>query len=290
MAFADQPLHRQLYARQVLAKGGVVDDERLVDAFAAVPREDFVGPPPWVYSDFQNYRELASADPAVLYQDILIGLDTGRGVNNGLPSLHAGALHALKIRPGETVAHMGAGTGYYSAILAELVGRQGRVVAVEYDETLAARARQNLQSYPNIDVVHGDASAWPREDADVIYANFALDHPPPKWIDCLAVSGRLLFPLGVPAVQGGKATGFTAFAAFLLIDRQARGFGARFLQPVSFIWAEGGTPAPGDRHARLTEAFRSRRGYQVRSFRWGKPAQADEWYGEEDWGLRFEEA
>ncbi|MFB9951221.1 protein-L-isoaspartate O-methyltransferase [Rhizobium puerariae] len=291
MAFEDEPAHRQIYARQILAKAGIARNDRLLGAFAKVPREDFVGPPPWVYNDFRNYREMASADPVVLYQDVLIGLDTKRGVNNGMPSLHAAGLDALGVREGETVVHLGAGAGYYTAIIAELAGPSGRVIAIEYDEALAARVRKSLSVYPNVEVVQGDATEWPKEDVDVAYANFALDHPPAAWIDNLAIGGRLLFPLGIPAVENGRPTGFTRRAGFLMIDRRrAESFGAKFLQPVSFVWAEGQEPAPGGRHEALAEAFRSRRGYQVRSLRWRKPPGENEWYAEEDWGLSFEEA
>jgi len=289
MAFGDEPPYRQIYARQILAKAGVARNDRLLSAFAKVPREKFVGPPPWVYNDFRNYREMASDDPLVVYQDVLIGLDTKRGVNNGMPSLHAGALHALGIREGETVAHLGAGTGYYTAIIAELVGPSGVVIAVEYDEALAARARENLGRYGNVKVVEGDATEWPKEDADVVYANFALDHPPPAWIDNLAGSGRALFSLGIPMGENGRASGFTRRAGFLIVDRRPSGFGARFLQPVSFVWAEGQEPPPPGRHEGLAEAFRSRRGYQIRSLRWREPPKGEEWYGEESWGLSFDE-
>ena len=289
MDFEEQPIHRRIYARQILAKAGVTGNARLMNAFSRVPREAFIGPPPWIFNDFRKYREMASTDPVVLYQDLLIGLDTERGVNNGMPSLHASALHALKIRESETVVHLGAGTGYYTAILAELVGFSGKVLAVEFDTALADRARASLKVYPNVEIVAGDAREWPKSDADVIYVNFALDHPPEAWIDNLAISGRLLFPLGIPGFENGKPTGFTRAGAFLLIDRMARSFGARFLQSVSFVWAEGlGSPPPG-RHEGLADAFRSRRAYQVRSFRWRKPRPEGEWYGEEDWGLSFEE-
>lgn len=289
MAFEDEPVHRQIYAKQILAKAGVARNDRLLAAFAKVPREEFIGSPPWVYKDFHNYREMASADPVVLYQDMLIGIDTARGVNNGMPSLHAAALHALGIREGETVAHLGAGTGYYSAIIAELVGPSGRVIAVEYDEALAEKARENLGRYANVQLIQGDGTEWPEEDADVVYANFALDHPPEAWIDNLAIYGRALFPLGVPAIENGRPTGFTRWAGFLMIDRRPSGFGAKFLQPVSFVWVEGQVPPPEGRHQRLADAFRSRRGFQVRSFRWQTPPGREEWYGEEDWGLSFEE-
>lgn len=280
---------RALYARQLLAKAGLCDSPRLMKAFSAVSREKFLGAPPWYFRDVGNYRELASADPAVLYQDLVVGLETTRGINNGMPSLHASALHHIGIREGETVAHMGAGTGYYTAIIAQLVGPSGKVIAVEYDAVLADKAKRHLEDCPQVEVVHGSALEFPVDDADVIYANFALDHPPRKWVDNLAPGGRLVFPFGIPALEGDKSAGFSRWAAMLKIDRWASGFGAKFLQPVSFIWGEGQEPAPEGRHERLAEAFRSRRLFQVRSFRWGQEATGGEWYGEDGWGLSFTE-
>jgi protein-L-isoaspartate(D-aspartate) O-methyltransferase len=285
------PAHRRIYALQILAKAGVEDNERLLEAFVAVPREKFAGQPPWAMNDLVtgSYRVLSSRDPVVLYQDILVGLDTEKGINNGSPSLHAGALDALGIREGETVVHMGCGTGYYTAIMAELAGPSGRVIAVDYDEALAGRAKSNLAGYRNVEVIHGNAAEWPRQDADVVYANFALDHPPAAWIDNLAMSGRLLFPLGIPAGESKGNGSFSRHAAFLMIDRQTRGYGARFLLPVSFIWAEGLEPTPPGRHAGLEVAFRARGLRRVRSFRWRRPPTDAEWYGEEGWGRSFDE-
>jgi protein-L-isoaspartate(D-aspartate) O-methyltransferase len=277
-----------MFARHVLAKAGVTDDPALLAAFAGIAREDFLGPPPWFYNDFSRYRELASNDPMVLYQDMLVALDPTRHVNNGVPSLHAASLNQLQIRPSERVAHLGAGTGYYSAVLAELVGPTGHVLAVEYDPTLAARARHNLRHYANVEVVEGDATLLPDHEVDVIYANFALDHPSAAWIDNLAPGGRLLFPLGVPALDdAGKPLGVSRMAGFLLIDRRDRGYGARFLQPVSFIWAEGQEPAPPGRHKGLEAAFRRRTAHEVRQLRWRREAEEgeQEWYSEPEWGL-----
>jgi protein-L-isoaspartate(D-aspartate) O-methyltransferase len=290
MSFEDQPAHRRYYAIQLLAKAGVDDNERLLSALARVPREDYVGPPPWIFDDLCSggYRPVASTDPVVLYQDVLVGLKTEKGINNGSPSLHAAAFDAFKIREGETVVHMGAGVGYYTAIMAELVGPSGRVIGVEYDASLAQRAKANLAAYGNVEIVQGDAFDWPREEADVIYANFALDHPPEAWIEKLAPYGRLIFPLGIPAIEKSRA-GFTRHAGYLMIDRQARGFGARFLQIVSFIWGESTRPVPEGRHAGLEAAFRARGLRRVRSLRWKTEATGEEWYGEEDWGLSFEE-
>ncbi len=289
MSDVDRHAHRRIYALQILAKAGVEKNERLMAAFAQVPREAYAGPPPWTFNDLSTYRRIVSTDPVVLYQDVLVGLDVGRGINNGMPSLHAGGLDALDIRQGDTIVHLGCGTGYYTAIIAELAGPSGRVTAVEYDEELARRASDNLAGYANVDVVRGDAADWPKAPTDVIYVNFALDHPPAAWIDQLAPGGRLLFPLGIPEMEGARRSGFSRYAGFLMIDRRPRGFGARFLQPVSFIWAEGQAPAPEGRHAGLEAAFRGRRGNRVRSFRWRGSPGDDEWYGEKDWGLSFEE-
>ena len=290
MTFEDQPIHRQLFASQVLAKAGVKGDGPLLSAFAKVERERFFGPPPWFYSDFSNYRELASGDPVVLYQDMLVALDRNRHVNNGVPSLHASALSEIGVGAGDHVAHIGAGTGYFTAILAELVGPTGRVTAIEYDPALTEQARQNLAGYTNVEVVQADGTQCPRSEVDVIYVNFALDHPASAWVENLAFRGRLLFPLGVPAIDDqGKQLPFTRMGGFLLIVREDTGFSARFLQPVSFVWAEGQEPPPAGRREGLEAAFRTRTAGEVRQLRWRRPPEADEWYSEEEWGLSKKE-
>ena len=68
----------------------------------------------------------SSDDPARLYEDVLVAIDAERGINNGQPSLHAQSIDALGLKEGETVLQIGAGAGYYTAILAELVGRDGQ--------------------------------------------------------------------------------------------------------------------------------------------------------------------
>jgi protein-L-isoaspartate(D-aspartate) O-methyltransferase len=140
---------RAFYAQLVTARAGA-RDPRVEAAFAAVPRENFVGMAPWFLSVFPPggpasvYVETPDDDPAFLYADVLVALDPSRGVNNGEPSLHARCLDALALRPSETVLHVGAGTGYYTALLAHLVAPGGTVYAYEIDPDLAARAAANL--------------------------------------------------------------------------------------------------------------------------------------------------
>src|SRR5271170_991959 len=132
---------RQAYAAEVTRRVG---DPRIEAAFAAVRREDFAGPPPWRIGSGGLFGLTSSDDPARLYEDVLVAIDAERGINNGQPSLHAQSIDALGLKEGETVLQIGAGAGYYTAILAELAGPTGRVIAYEIAPDIAARAAANL--------------------------------------------------------------------------------------------------------------------------------------------------
>ena len=80
-------------------------------------------------------------------------MDADRGINIGQPSAHARWLDALAPAEGEIVLQVGAGTGYYTALLAHLVGSGGRVHAYEIDSDLAALAYANLKHLTQV-VVH----------------------------------------------------------------------------------------------------------------------------------------
>jgi protein-L-isoaspartate(D-aspartate) O-methyltransferase len=233
---------RRQYAEMITA-GLDGADPRIRAAFAKIPREDFLGPPPW------NVRgaswPLRTEDPSALYHDVLVALDVDKGLNNGSPSLHALMLQRLGVQPGEQVLHVGAGGGYYTAILAELTGAAGQVTAVEFDPALAHAAQSNLRPWPWVTVINGDGAAYPKSQTDRIYVNFALADPASAWLDHLTPGGRLLFPLGAPRPH---ATGIeryhSARAAILIVTRTADGFAAQLDTQVSFVFAEG--PTAGD--------------------------------------------
>lgn len=186
--------HRQFYAEFIVRSAGS-SDARLIAAFNTVPREQFVGPGPWCVFVGSGYLPTLSDDPRLLYQDVLVGLATERGINNGQPTLHARCLATVAPALGETVVHIGAGTGYYTAVLAELVGRQGRVHAFEIETDLATRAQANLRDWPNVEVIAASATDLPLPPSDVIYVNAGATHPPAAWLDALNIGGRLIFPL-----------------------------------------------------------------------------------------------
>ncbi|MDF2972528.1 MAG: hypothetical protein K0R61_2978 [Microvirga sp.] len=264
---------RRAYAKQILALSGIAEDSRLEEAFAAVLRERFLGAPPWLMSRGARYEAVASHDPVVLYQDALFALASGQGVNNGSPSLHAHCLHALSLREGERVAHIGAGTGYYTALMAHLVGANGHVLAVEFDPVLAERARDNLADLSNVTVVQGDGAEWPREAVDAVYVNFAVERPAEAWIERLKQSGRLIFPLGVPRPKPSPSGGMHSLhGAGLCVTRKSTGLAVQWLGHVSFVCAEGRLSQPGEDRQALQAAF-ERGGMEfVRSLVWRETA------------------
>ena len=186
---------RNFYARFVVGNSTQAN-ERLIAAFAAVEREHYVGDGPWkIQTRFAGYLGTISDDPRQLYQDVLVALAPDRHINNGQPSLHARCLAACDPKNGELVLHIGAGTGYYSAILAELVGSVGKVLAYEIETDLADRARRNLSHLPNVQVIGASGCADGLPPADIIYVNASAPQPMPVWLDALKPGGRLLFPL-----------------------------------------------------------------------------------------------
>ena len=230
----------------------------VVAAFATVPRECFVGAGPWrVYSPMgiRKYRT-TDADPRALYQDVLVALDETRQINNGQPSLWAALFDNLDIAAGETVLHLGCGTGYYTAIMAELVGPEGKLTAVEIDADLTRRACVALAPWPQITIRNADGAKVSFEPVDLIVASAGATHPLRSWLDAIKPGGRLLFPM--TATEGS--------GEMLLVTRQNEdGYAARFLQGVGFIDFHGARDQETSR--RLSAALGRDRGRAVQSLR-----------------------
>ncbi len=220
---------RRTYAEAVTRAAGVTSP-RIVAAFRGVPRERYLGPPPWTVLQPGTFRPAVTSDPADLYADALVVLDAARGINNGQPSLHAAWLARVAPLPGEAVVQIGAGSGYYTAILAELVAPNGRVEAYEVDPALADRAAGNLRPYADV-VVHPESAVARRlPRADVVYVAAAAPAPDPAWLDALEPGGRLVMPWEPVPGRGG---------AGLLVRREAEGFAAVPRARVGFIPCQG---------------------------------------------------
>lgn len=99
---------------------------------------------------------------------MVVAISEERGIHNGAPSLHALCLSECEPQVGEDVVHIGAGTGYYTAILAAMVQPTGSVTAFEIEPDLAARAATNV---PTARVRAESAIGARLPLADVIYVN-----------------------------------------------------------------------------------------------------------------------
>ena len=263
---------RRAYAQQLVRDLGP-GHERLLEAFAATPRERFLGAPPWPLLRGGFTRQW-SDDPRELYDDVLVGLDVELGINNGQPSLHARCLAACDPQPGETALHVGAGAGYYSAILAHLVGPRGRVIAYEIEAHLAERAAANLALLPQVSVRATSGAEAPLPACDVIYVSAGASHPVPAWLDAMRIGARLMFPL--TADDGG--------GCMLLVTRRSeRGYAARASLRVSFIACIGARDARQS-HA-LRQAFAVRSEHGIRSLRRDDAPDASAWVAGPGWWL-----
>jgi protein-L-isoaspartate(D-aspartate) O-methyltransferase len=218
---------RHFFAEEIRALTGASDP--LVAAFSRVPREHFLGVPPWHVAPPASlfttaYR--ATDDPRDVYHDLLIAIKPAKFLNNGQPTLLARLIDALALRTGGRVLHIGCGTGYFTAIMAEVVTETGSVVAVEIEPDLAAAAAANLSAYPWVKVHHRDAADLAAQPdglgvLDAVLVNAAVTHPHPSWLPSLSQGGVMVLPL---AVAHNPAAG-DAFA--IRIERHGDRFAAQ---------------------------------------------------------------
>ena len=107
---------RRYYAEELRAVSNL-QSEALVQAFAKVPREQFLGPGPWkIVNPFHMveenneatyYRETADADPRHLYHNVLVAIHAKRCLNNGQPGFLATLIDLLELIPGDRIIHIG---------------------------------------------------------------------------------------------------------------------------------------------------------------------------------------
>jgi protein-L-isoaspartate(D-aspartate) O-methyltransferase len=250
---------RRWFAEDLRVIGHLLD-ERVIDAFAAVPRERFAGPGPWRILHFTDgYWTTPDDDPRRLYHNVLIALDEERRLNIGEPLLWARHFDRIGVREGDRVLQIGTGSGYYTAILAELVGLNGKVEGIEIDAPLAAHAERNLEAWPTAHVRQGDASEPVDGRWNLIVAFAGATGPHAGWVDGVADRGRQ----GLPMTAGN----FSARGGFMLrLERRGGGFAARSAGWVGFYPCAGARSPEGE--AALDAALADPVGQQaVRSLR-----------------------
>jgi protein-L-isoaspartate(D-aspartate) O-methyltransferase len=281
MTEAELAIVRRAYAKQIMLPLDAAHS-RVEAAFAAVRREAFLGPGPWpiAYRNRRGYLRTPSGDPVYLYQDVFVGMIPERNLNNGNPSGHAMLIARADPRPGEHAVHIGAGLGYYTAILVHMVGDTGRVTAIEYDPGLAARLKANFAGLGNVRAVEGDGTKIDFDPADVIYANAGATRPVDLWLDRLRDGGRLILMLTMDKERQRNG-------GFFRIERHGAEFLAKWLSPGDVFPCEGARDTESERA--LAAAF-DKGGWErvTRLYRSGDVPEEQCWLKGPDWCLAYE--
>jgi protein-L-isoaspartate(D-aspartate) O-methyltransferase len=167
---------------QLRARG--IRDERLLGAMARVPRHEFVDP---------RYRDQA-------YEDHPLPIGAGQTVSQ--PYIVALMVERLSLQPSSIVLEIGTGSGYLTALLAELAQH---VYSIERHAQLARQAEQTLThlGVTNVTVLVGDGSKGLPEHApyDAIIVSAAASQVPPALFEQLREGGRMIVPVGLPEAQ-----------------------------------------------------------------------------------------
>jgi protein-L-isoaspartate(D-aspartate) O-methyltransferase len=169
----------RMVERHIAGRG--LTDPALLAAFRAVPREIFVG----------------RADAASAYEDGPLPIPAEQTISQ--PYIVALMIHLARVRPGDRVLEVGAGSGYAAAVMSRIAGS---VVAVERHRELASLAAERIErlGYDNVRILHGDGAPGMPEAApfDAIILSAAAPEVPPALPGQLRRGAALVMPLGGP--------------------------------------------------------------------------------------------
>jgi len=175
-------LREQMVRTQIQNRG--ITDEKVLNAFLEVERHKFVLP-----------EYISSA-----YRDTPLPIEEGQTISQ--PYIVAFMTQALNLERGDKVLEIGTGSGYQSAILAELVDS---VFTIEIFEKLglSAKERFNELGFTNVYTKIGDGyKGWPEHAPfDAIIVTAAPSDIPEPLKNQLAEGGRMIIPVGGDAIQ-----------------------------------------------------------------------------------------
>lgn len=181
---------------KILIDDGYLKTPSIIKAFQEIDRADFVP---------ENLKDSA-------YENMALSIGHKQTISQ--PLVVAFMLELLELKPGEKVLEIGTGSGWKTALMAKLVGENGRVISVERIAELYKFARKNIAKYgflkkyarkfssseqrtALVELILGDGSRGYKEQApfDKIIAAAAGDEIPSEWKEQLKIGGRIVAPV-----------------------------------------------------------------------------------------------
>lgn len=168
---------------QSLIQDGYLKTQNIIKAFERIDRKNFVR------ESEKEYAYLNSALPI------------GRGQTISQPLVVAFMLELLEPKKGEKILEIGSGSGWQTALLADIIGNKGKITAIERIPKLVEEAKKHLARYPRLktrfEMLEGDASKGHQPNApyDKIIAAASADKLPKEWKDQLKIGGYIVAPI-----------------------------------------------------------------------------------------------
>jgi len=167
-----------------LIREGRLKTQNIIEAFRKIKRVDFLP------QDMKNLAELNEALPI------------GFGQTISQPLVVAFMLELLEPKKGEKILDIGSGSGWTTALLAEIVGKQGKVIAIDIIPELVEFGKQNVAKYNfikegRVEFICVDGSKGYQKEApyDKILASATASKLPKAWKEQLKIGGRIVTPI-----------------------------------------------------------------------------------------------
>lgn len=168
-----------------LIEEGWLKTPRISEAFRKIKRVDFLP---------EDSKDLAELNEA---------LPIGYGQTISQPLVVAFMLELLAPEPGEKILDIGSGSGWTSALLGEIVGKEGKVIAIDIVPELVEFGKKNVAKYNLVErgiveFICADGSKGYEKEApfDKILASASAEILPKSWKEQLKMGGRIVTPIG----------------------------------------------------------------------------------------------